>query len=327
MPSRIAGTGSYLPAQVLTNDDLARRVDTSDEWIRDAHRHPRSATSPPTTRRRRDLALARVARSALAAAGHRAGRRRPDHRRDHDARHDLSVAPPASCRPSSASRGGAGVRRAGGVLAASSTRSRSPTCSSRAGMARNALVVGAEIYSRILDWNDRGTCVLFGDGAGAVVLVPSATPGHPDVAPARRRQPRGHPVRAGPGVRRRRVAARRSCTWTAARCSSSRCKVLAEVGARRRWRPPAWPSRDIDWLIPHQANVRIMDATAKKLRPAARASVVVTVDRHGNTSAASIPLALDDRGARRPHPRRPARAAARRRRRLHLGRGASCRWS
>jgi len=159
------------------------------------------------------------------------------------------------------------------------------------GMARNALVVGAEIYSRILDWTDRGTCVLFGDGAGAVVLVPSDTPGilsshlhadgrHRDIlcvpGQVHNGQVTGTPFLQmdGPGVFKFAV------------------RVLAEV-AHEALDANRLTAADVDWLVPHQANVRIMDATAKKLGvPLAR--TIVTLDRHANTSAASIPLALDD---------------------------------
>ena len=227
--SRIAGTGSYLPAQVLTNDELAQRVDTSDEWIRTRT----GIRAAPHRRRRRDrrsdLALARVARRAR-RRGHRAGRRRSHHRRDDHARHDLPV---DGVHPAGEARRARrpGVRRAGGVHRASSTRSRIADQMVASGVARNALVVGAEIYSRILDWNDRGTACC------------SAT------APA----PSCWCRRASPGI------LARICTRTAAIATSCACpgtlqdgevtgtpfvrmdgpavfkfavKVLAEVGAR-----------------------------------------------------------------------------------------------
>ena len=153
-------------------------------------------------------------------------------------------------------------------------------------------MVGAEIYSRILDWNDRGTCVLFGDGAGAVVLLPSTTPGivsahlhadgrYADVlcvpgdavrGPGRGLALRAHGRRGGVQVRRHGAGAR----WPS--------EALAAAGLA---------AADIDWLVPHQANLRIIEATAKRLGvPMER--VVTTVERHANTSAASIPLALDE---------------------------------
>jgi 3-oxoacyl-[acyl-carrier-protein] synthase-3 len=158
------------------------------------------------------------------------------------------------------------------------------------GAVKNALVVGAEIYSRILDWNDRGTCVLFGDGAGAVVLVPSEAPGilsthlHADGSHRRILEVPG-------GVANGLVAGRPFLTMDGHAVFKFAVRVLAEV-ANEALAANAMTADAIDWLIPHQANIRIMDATAKKLGlPAAK--VISTVGEHGNTSAASIPLALD----------------------------------
>jgi 3-oxoacyl-[acyl-carrier-protein] synthase III len=158
------------------------------------------------------------------------------------------------------------------------------------GMARNALVVGAEIYSRILDWSDRGTCVLFGDGAGAVVVVPSLEPGiltahlHAD----------GHyaEILCVPGnVRNGASYGTPFVQMDGGTVFKFAVKVLADV-AEEALNATGKAAADIDWVIPHQANIRIMDATMKKLRlPHER--LIVTVDQHGNTSAASIPLALD----------------------------------
>jgi len=158
------------------------------------------------------------------------------------------------------------------------------------GLARNALVVGAEIYSRILDWKDRSTCVLFGDGAGAVVLLPSDEPGilsahlHAD----------GHyrNILCVPGqVSRGGIVGTPFVQMDGHAVFKFGVKVLAEV-AHEALTANRKTTADIDWLIPHQANVRIMDATAKKLGlPLER--VISTVDLHANTSAASIPLALD----------------------------------
>jgi 3-oxoacyl-[acyl-carrier-protein] synthase-3 len=157
-------------------------------------------------------------------------------------------------------------------------------------MARNALVIGAEIYSRILDWDDRGTCVLFGDGAGAVVLLPSDAPGilsahlHADG--------RYRDILCVPGqVRNGVVTGRPFVHMDGQGVFKFAVRVLAE-SAQEALAANRMTAADIDWLIPHQANVRIMDATAKKLGiPSAR--VVSTVDLHANTSAASIPLAMD----------------------------------
>jgi 3-oxoacyl-[acyl-carrier-protein] synthase-3 len=286
MPSRIAGTGRYLPANVVTNAALAARVDTSDEWIRSRtgiHQRHIAADGETTS----DLALA-ASREALAAAGLAA------------ADLDLIVVAtttPDAIFPSTACALQAKLGAHGGpafdVQAVCSGFVYALAIADRmiaSGMARNALVVGAEIYSRILDWTDRGTCVLFGDGAGAVVLVPSDTPGilsshlhadgrHRDIlcvpGQVHNGQVTGTPFLQmdGPGVFKFAV------------------RVLAEV-AHEALDANRLTAADVDWLVPHQANVRIMDATAKKLGvPLAR--TIVTLDRHANTSAASIPLALD----------------------------------
>jgi len=286
MFSRIAGTGGYLPAKVLTNAELATRIDTSDEWVRSrtgiCARHiaaPDEQTS--------DLALA-AARQALAAAGIVA------------ADVDLIVVAtttPDMIFPSTAcalqeklgTRGGAAFD----VQAVCSGFVYALTVADlmvKTGAARNALVVGAEIYSRILDWSDRGTCVLFGDGAGAVVLVASAAPGilsahlHAD----------GHyrNILSVPGtVANGAVSGRPFVHMDGSIVFKFAIKVLAEV-AQEALAANHLAADAIDWLIPHQANIRIMDATVKKLGlPPER--MVSTVATHANTSAASIPLALD----------------------------------
>jgi len=287
MHSRIAGTGSYLPSQVLTNAELAKRIDTNDEWIRTrtgiAQRHiaaPGEQTS--------DLALA-AARQALAAAEVSP----PDI--------DLIVlatTTPDMVFPSTACilQDKLGTRNgpAFDVQAVCSGFVYALAIADlmvRGGQARNALVVGAEIYSRILDWSDRRTCVLFGDGAGAVVLKPAARPGilsahlHAD----------GHyrNILAVPGtVAHGAISGTPLLTMDGNTVFKFAVKVLAEV-AHEALVANDLPSSAIDWLIPHQANIRIMEATAKKLHvPPER--MVSTVERHANTSAASIPLALDE---------------------------------
>jgi 3-oxoacyl-[acyl-carrier-protein] synthase III len=286
MHSRIAGTGSYLPAQILTNDELAKRVDTSDEWIRTRtgirQRHiaaPGEKTS--------DLALA-AAREALAAA------------RIAPAEVDLIVlatTTPDMVFPSTAcilqDKLGTKNGPAFDVQAVCSGFVYALGLADlmvKSGQVRNALVVGAEIYSRILDWSDRGTCVLFGDGAGAVVLTPAREPGilsahlHAD----------GHyrDILAVPGtVAHGAVSGTPLLTMEGNTVFKFAVKVLAEV-AQEALAANGLATSDIDWLIPHQANIRIMEATAKKLHlPPER--MIATVDRHANTSAASIPLALD----------------------------------
>ena len=286
MPSRIAGTGRYLPAQVLTNEALAARVETSDEWIRTRtgirQRHI-AADGEQTS----DLALA-ASRAALAKAGIA------------PADVDLIVVAtttPDMIFPSTAcilqeklgARGGPAFdvqAVCSGFVYALALADKLVS----GGMAKNALVVGAEIYSRILDWNDRGTCVLFGDGAGAVVLVPADQPGlltahlHAD----------GHyrSILCVPGqVQRGAVTGSPFVHMDGQGVFKFAVKVLADV-AQEALDAVGMTTGDIDWLVPHQANVRIMDATARRLKlPAER--VVTTVDRHANTSAASIPLALD----------------------------------
>jgi 3-oxoacyl-[acyl-carrier-protein] synthase-3 len=286
MHSRIAGTGSYLPARILSNDELAKRVDTSDEWIqtRTGIRQRHIAAPGEKTS---DLALA-AAREALAAA--------------QIAPADVDLIVVATTTPDMVFPSTACIlqdklgTRNGPALDVQAV------CSGfvyalgladlmvRNAQARNALVVGAEIYSRILDWSDRGTCVLFGDGAGAVVLLPAAEPGilsahlHAD----------GHyrNILAVPGtVANGAVSGTPLLTMEGNTVFKFAVKVLAEV-AQEALAANGLTTSAIDWLIPHQANIRIMEATAKKLHvPPER--MISTVDRHANTSAASIPLALD----------------------------------
>jgi len=284
--SRIAGTGRYLPAHVLTNDALAERVATSDEWIRARtgirQRHVAAADEQTS-----DLALA-ASRVALKQAG------------ISPANLDLIVVAtttPDMIFPSTAcilqEKLGAHGGPAFDVQAVCSGFVYALALADRmiaSGMARNALVVGAEIYSRILDWNDRGTCVLFGDGAGAVVLVPAGEPGiltahlHADG--------RYRSILCVPGqVQRGGIVGSPFVQMDGPGVFKFAVKVMAEVAQEALDATGMTPDA-IDWLIPHQANIRIMDATAKKLRlPEAR--IVSTVDLHANTSAASIPLALD----------------------------------
>jgi 3-oxoacyl-[acyl-carrier-protein] synthase-3 len=286
MPSRIAGTGRYLPEKVLSNAELAQRVDTSDEWIRTRtgirQRHiaaPHEATS--------DLAL-HASRSALAAAG--------------IAPADVDVIIVATTTPDMVFPSTACILQAKLGARGGAAFDVQAVCSGfvyglaladmlvGSGKAKNALVVGAEIYSRILDWTDRGTCVLFGDGAGAVVVVPSAAPGiltshlHAD----------GHyaEILCVPGsVRNGETFGTPFVHMDGGAVFRFAVKVLAET-ADEALRATGKVAADIDWVIPHQANIRIMDATMKKLHlPHER--LIVTVDLHGNTSAASIPLALD----------------------------------
>jgi 3-oxoacyl-[acyl-carrier-protein] synthase III len=286
MHSRIAGTGRYLPRRIVTNGELAERVATSDEWIRTRTgiRQRHIATNEEQTS---DLAL-HASREALAAASLTAA--------------DLDliivatttpdvVFPSTACilQAKLGARGGAAFdvqAVCSGFVYALAIADRMVA----GGLARNALVVGAEIYSRILDWRDRSTCVLFGDGAGAVVLLPSTEPGilsahlHAD----------GHykDILCVPGqVQNGSVAGTPFVQMDGHAVFKFAVKVLAEV-AHEALTANRMTTADIDWLIPHQANIRIMDATAKKLG-LSQERVIATVDAHANTSAASIPLALD----------------------------------
>ena len=287
--SRVAGTGRYLPARVLTNDDLARRgVDTSDEWVRTRtgirQRHIAADGEMAS-----DLALV-ASREALDAAGLA------------PADVDLLIVAtttPDMIFPSTAcilqeKLGTQGTAPAFDVQAVCSGFVYALAIADgmiRTGSARNALVVGAEVYSRILDWTDRKTCVLFGDGAGAVVLVPSSEPG---ILATRLHADGGHRgILCVPGsVQNGAVVGTPFVHMDGQAVFKFAVRVLAEA-ADEALAAASLPRSEIDWLIPHQANLRIMDATAKRLEIPPE-KVVVTVDRHANTSAASVPLALDE---------------------------------
>ena len=286
MRARIIGTGSYLPPRVVTNAELARRVDTSDEWIvsrtgiRQRHIADESHTSS-------DLAL-EASREALHAAGVKPN--------------DLDLIIVATSTPDYVFPSTACLLQAKLGVRGCTAFDVQAVCSGfvyglgvadsfvRAGESRSALVVGAEVFSRILDWSDRSTCVLFGDGAAAVVLRADERPGvhatvlHADGAQAG--------ILAVPGnVCGGRIVGSPFLRMDGPAVFRYAVKVLDEV-ARETVAKCGMRLSDIDWLIPHQANIRILDATVKKLGlPSER--LVVTVDRHANTSAASVPLALD----------------------------------
>ena len=287
--ARISGTGSYLPGAPVTNTDLiaARGLDSSDEWIveRTGIRSRHFAAAGVTSS---DLAL-EACRRALAAAGRDAGEV------------DLLVvatSTPDYVFPSTAALLQAKLGIANGAPAFDVQA----VCSGfvyalniaekfiRSGSHKCALVVGAEVFSRILDWNDRGTCVLFGDGAGAVVVEAAAEPGI--LAGALHADGRHAGILAVPGqVCGGSVTGDPFLRMDGQAVFKFAVKVLAEV-AEEVLAASGIDAAGVDWLIPHQANVRIMQATAKKLHiPADKC--VVTVAEHGNTSAASIPLALD----------------------------------
>jgi 3-oxoacyl-[acyl-carrier-protein] synthase-3 len=289
--SRVIGWGSYLPDQVLTNDDLARRLDTSDEWIRTR-----------TGIRERRIAAPGQTCSELAEAASRAALRSAGIEAAEIDLIVLATSTPDVIFPSTACllQGRLGVKgcAAFDVQAVCSGFVYALTTADayiRTGLARTALVVGSELFSHILDWEDRSTCVLFGDGAGAMLLRAAAEPGveaaalHADGSHAGILNVPGS-VCAGKvtGVPFLRMDGQAVFKYAV--------RALDEV-AREVLRKAEASVESVDWFLPHQANVRIIEATARKLGfPASK--VIVTVDRHANTSAASIPLAFDDAARR-----------------------------
>ena len=289
--SRITGTGSYLPPRRVTNAELvadlaSRGIESSNEWIVERTgiqaRHFADAAVACS-----DLAL-EAARHALQAASLRA--------QDIDLI-IVATSTPDMVFPSTAAilqhKLGASGCPAFDVQAVCSGFVYALTVADamiRAGTARRALVVGSEIFSRLLDFNDRTTCVLFGDGAGAVVLEASETPGI--LASDLHADGRHVGILCVPGhVSGGQIAGRPLLTMDGPAVFKLAVGVL-ESAARATLDKAGLKESDIDWLIPHQANIRIMQGTVRKLKlPLER--MVVTVDQHGNTSAASIPLALD----------------------------------
>ena len=289
--SRITGTGSYLPPRRVTNAELvadlaSRSIESSNEWIVERTgiqaRHFADAAVACS-----DLAL-EAARHALQAASLRA--------QDIDLI-IVATSTPDMVFPSTAAilqhKLGASGCPAFDVQAVCSGFVYALTVADamiRAGTARRALVVGSEIFSRLLDFNDRTTCVLFGDGAGAVVLEASETPGI--LASDLHADGRHVGILCVPGhVSGGQTTGRPLLTMDGPAVFKLAVGVL-ESAARATLEKAGLKESDIDWLIPHQANIRIMQGTARKLKlPLER--MVVTVDQHGNTSAASIPLALD----------------------------------
>lgn len=281
----IKGTGSALPRHRVSNAELAARVDTSDEWIveRTGIKFRHIAEPDETTATLATLA----SRNALDSAGMTAA--------DIDLI-ILATATPDQTFPASATivqhalgcNGGVAFDVAAvcsGFLYAFSVAE----SMIRAGSAKNALVIGAETFSRILDWEDRATCVLFGDGAGAVVLSGEvgtrgalATRLHADGQHNELLYVDGGPSTTGT-VGKLRMKGREVFRHAVTNLASVMNETLEAAGLA--------PS-DVDWVVPHQANARIIDATAKKLG-LDPAKVVLTVDQHANTSAASVPLALD----------------------------------
>ena len=289
--SRITGTGSYLPPDRLTNADLAKRlaitgVETSDDWIVGRTGiHARHFAAPDVLCS--DLAF-EAAKNALQAAGIKPG--------DIDLI-IVATSTPDMVFPSSAcilqnKLGMAGCPAfdiqavcSGFVYALSVADSMIKT-----GAASKALVIGAEVFSRILDFSDRTTCVLFGDGAGAVVLEASDTPGI--LASDLHADGKHVGILCVPGnVSGGKVMGDALLKMDGQAVFKLAVGVL-ESAARTALTKASMTDADIDWLIPHQANIHIMQSTAKKLKLPLE-KLIVTVDQHGNTSAASIPLALD----------------------------------
>ena len=287
MFTRIAGVGSFLPGQPVSNTDLIQRgVDTDDEWIvartgiKSRHLADADCTSS-------DLAL-EACRRALASA------------KVEIEEIDLIIvatSTPDFIFPSTAcllqSKLGNHGAMAFDVQAVCSGFVYAMTIADkfiRSGSHKKALVVGAEVFSRILDWDDRATCVLFGDGAGAVVLEASEKPGI--LATAAHADGSHHGILSVPGsICGGKVVGDPFLRMDGQAVFKFAVRVLADV-AKECCEVAGISSASIDWLVPHQANIRIIESTGKKLGLGME-KIIVTVDHHGNTSAASIPLALD----------------------------------
>lgn len=286
--SVLLGTGSALPPRAVSNAELAQTVDTTDEWIveRTGIRNRHLAADGETT----GTLATEAARNALAAAGI-------------DAREIdlivLATATPDQTFPATATivQAALGINDCiafdlaavcSGFLYAMSVAD----SMIRGGTAHKALVIGSETFSRILDWEDRGTCVLFGDGAGAIVLGAEETAeGHRGILATKLHADGRYNdmlyvdggVSTTGTVGKLRMKGKEVFRHAVVNLASVMGETLDQVGLT---------SADVDWVVPHQANARILDATARKLGMPAE-KVVMTVDRHANTSAASVPLALD----------------------------------
>lgn len=287
--SRITGTGSYLPEKVLTNKDLEEMVDTTDEWIfertgiRERHVVEMESAS--------DMAE-HAARRALEMAG-----KKPE---DVDLI-IVGTSTPDLVFPSTACllQNNLGIRNGGAAFDVQAACSGFVFALSvadkfvRSGTSKCALVVGSEAMSKILDWTDRGTCILFGDGAGAIVLEASDEAGilsthiHADGAYE-------HLLSVNAGISRNLEMLRAEGALLQMRGNEVFRVAVNTLGriVDETLEANGMTKADVNWLVPHQANIRIIQATAKKL-DMSMDNVVVTVDKHGNTSAASVPLALD----------------------------------
>jgi len=287
--SVLIGTGSALPARVVTNDEMARMVDTSDEWIveRTGIRQRHIAGEGETT----STLATEAARRAIAAAGIEAS--------------SIDLIVLATCTPDQTFPATATIVQQALGCNGGIAFDVGAVCSGflyglgvadsmlRTGMARRALVIGAETMSRLLDWDDRTTCVLFGDGAGAVVLEAreSDDPQAPGILATRLHADGAHNAllhtdggASSTGtVGKLRMKGKEVFKHAVTNLADVLREVLDEAGLA---------ADDLDWVVPHQANRRILDGTARKLNLPVE-KVIVTVDHHANTSAASVPLALD----------------------------------
>jgi 3-oxoacyl-[acyl-carrier-protein] synthase-3 len=290
MYSRIAGTGRYLPAKVLTNADLEKIVDTTSEWIRSRtgiERRHVAAADETTSSMAAEAALQAMAMAGVGPA-------------------DIDFVAVGTCTPDLFFPNVGTLVQARLGIHDCPAFSLETACSGfvyalsiadkfvRAGEAKCALVIGAEALSRIVDWDDRATCVLFGDGAGAVVLQPAAEPGIVVTllsADGQYKDLLGYPFGVSQGLDQLRAGAKAGITMKGNEVFKVAVNTLSRLVDQTLVKGGVKKS-DIDWLVPHQANLRIISAAARKLElPLER--VVVTVQDHGNTSAASIPLALD----------------------------------
>lgn len=288
--SRVAGTGSYLPAKVLSNADLVKMVDTTNEWIveRTGIRERHIAADGETTC---DLAE-HAARRAIEAAGL--------------SNHDIDLIIVATTTPDRVFPSTACLLQDRLDIHGCAAFDVQAVCTGfvyalgiadkfvRSGSAKHALVVGAETLSRIVDWTDRGTCVLFGDGAGAVVLSADAKTGiinshlHADGRYKELLTVSSGISQGFDKVRNNQAFVQMQGNEVFKVAVNTLGRIVDETLDKNGLK-----KSDITWLVPHQANMRIISATAKKL-DMSMDHVVVTVDRHGNTSAASIPLAFDE---------------------------------
>ena len=289
--SVVAGCGAYLPEQIVTNDELAQRVDTSDEWIvqRTGIRSRHIAAEGEKTS---DLAFA-ASRDALDDAGIAAS--------------DIDLVVLATATPDETFPSTATTVQASLGMTKGAAFDVQAVCSGfvyamnvadnfvRLGQAENVLVIGAETFSRILDWEDRSTCVLFGDGAGAVVLSAEDGAGESTdrgvLSNCLHSDGRHHDllyVDGGPSSTQTVGYLRMEGPEVFKHAVKNLSSVIGEALDLAGLEPD-----DVDWLVPHQANRRIISSTARKLK-VSESKIVVTVERHANTSAASIPLALND---------------------------------